>query len=256
MDNHDKILTYLKENGPSHPVQVGKSIESDIFTSSAILQEMIDSKRIMRTQKKVGGSPLYYLEEQEAKARRMVEDSLSIVEKKVLGNIKKHGFVFQEELDAQSRFVMQELRDLVVALKARIGNGERIIWKYYSVDNSTIERAILSMKPTPPKEEEPTRQEKPEGIEEVIEKLGATIIKRERVKAGEVNYVIETSVPRQRYFLKHKKKKTISDSDLSLTYTEAMAMKMPAILVTSGKMTRKAMEKKKEFGDLFSVLKI
>ncbi len=270
MDNYQSVIDYLKQNGPSHPVQVGKAIEADIFMSSAILQEMINDKRIKKTSKKVGGSPLYYLSNQEETAKRMVEDSLNLVEKKVLRIIKESGFVFQDELDAQSRFVMQDLKDLIQALKAKIGGEERIIWKYYSVDNNKIERRILSTKPKQlPKKVEPEKIEpgkvdygvdsskKYNSAEEVIDKLGAKIIKKEKIKIGEVNYVIEmSSLPNQKYFLKYKKKKRLSDSDLSLVYTEGMAKKMPIMLVTDGSITKKGLEKKKEFGDLFSVLKI
>ena len=261
MDNYEKVEEYLRKNGPSHPVQVGKAIEADIFTSSAILQEMIADKRIERTIKKIGGSPLYFVPEHRQRARERVEESLGIVERKILEEIKQKGFVFQDELGAQARFILQELKDLLIPLKANIGGEERIIWKYYKVDNSSVERAILSGKFKKQEEEkgrEEIRERKgAEGVERLLEKINARLLEKKVIKKNEINCIIERGDEiKQKYFLKIKNKKKISDSDISLAYMEGMNKKMPIIFATTGTLSKKAIEKKKEFGSLFFVMEM
>ena len=61
-------------------------------------------------------------------------------------------------------------------------------------------------------------------------------------KSREFNFVIVVSsqLGNLKYFVKAKNKKSVSDSDLSLAYTEGQNKKLPVLFLTSGKLTKKA----------------
>ena len=59
----DRILQYLRINGPSLPVQISREIKMDSIFASAFLSELLSQNKLKITKMKVGGSPLYYIEE-------------------------------------------------------------------------------------------------------------------------------------------------------------------------------------------------
>jgi hypothetical protein len=83
------------------------------------------------------------------------------------------------------------------------------------------------------------------------------IVKRDVKRKGkEIEYFVSSRDPiEQKYFVKCKDKKRVSESDISLTYTEAMQKKMPAIFITSGKISKKILGTvEKKFGGLVKIV--
>ena len=60
----EKIISFLRKNGPCLPVHIAKEIEFSILFTSAFLSELASEKRIRISNIKIGNSPLYYLPEQ------------------------------------------------------------------------------------------------------------------------------------------------------------------------------------------------
>jgi len=254
MERKQAIIEFLKENGPSHPIQVNKVLGLDSFTASAILKEMLEEGLIKRSVKRVGGSPLYYLEGQEERMREMVLKSLNPVERKVVEEVRDKGFLFQEELPPQARYVINELRDVLIPLRARLGGEEKVLWKFYKVSNEEVERRLKRREAK--EKEEVKKVEKEVDVEERLSELGE-IVGKEMVKRGEVRYLLVTRGPlRQRYIVIHKKKSKISDVDLNNAYAESVRLKTPVILVSKGKLTKKARALLKEVKNLVHFLEL
>ena len=72
IDFKPKVIEYVQKNGPSLPVQVSKVIGREIYVSSAVLSELISSRKMLITAAKVGSSPLYYLPGQEHKLQTLL----------------------------------------------------------------------------------------------------------------------------------------------------------------------------------------
>lgn len=288
-----KIIDFLRRNGPSHPVQIGKILGKDGLMTSAILSEVIKDGSVKKTERNVGNTPLYFVSGQEEATRTMVMNDLGLVEKKVVEKIKSSSFIFHSDLSTQDKFVLPGLKDFIVPLKVKLGENEAIIWKFHDISNDRILPAITDrlkkFEKAPVKREDP-KTEVPEKIDDSIferkteekketmdivpsEKLGAFQDKVEmwfsrndieivssdiKRKGKEMEYVIAFKSPiSQKYFVKCKDKKRISESDLSLTYTEAMQKKMPAIFLTSGKVSKKTMGTiQKKFGGLIKIVEI
>ncbi|MFH1276012.1 MAG: hypothetical protein ABIH82_02785, partial [Candidatus Woesearchaeota archaeon] len=61
----DKILDFIKVNGPTLPTKVAKNINQQILFASAHLSDLVSRGKVKISKLKVGGSPLYYLPGQE-----------------------------------------------------------------------------------------------------------------------------------------------------------------------------------------------
>ncbi|MBW3013420.1 hypothetical protein KY340_04425, partial [Candidatus Woesearchaeota archaeon] len=69
----EKILSLVKLKGPVLPREISKDLGLDSLFAAAHLSELVDQKKMRLSNAKIGGSPIYYLEGQEAKLIRLVE---------------------------------------------------------------------------------------------------------------------------------------------------------------------------------------
>ena len=103
-------------------------------------------------------------------------------------------------------------------------------------------------KPIPKK---PIKKTKPEQKSEFLEitkkyflKNKIEIIEHTPVKKSEHEFIISipSAVGNLTYFCKAKDKKSINDGDISSAYIQSQSKKLPAIILTTGKLTKKAKE--------------
>jgi hypothetical protein len=85
----EKILSFLRTNGPSLPVQISREIKMDSIFASAFLSELLSQNKLKITSMKVGGSPLYYLEESRNKLEKPAEEHLKSKEKEAFLLLKE-----------------------------------------------------------------------------------------------------------------------------------------------------------------------
>ena len=93
-------------------------------------------------------------------------------------------------------------------------------------------------------------------VTEYLQKIGAEIISEE-VGRTESNYIIllNTSIGPQKFLVKSKSKKSISEGDVSKLYVEATSAKLPAILITQSTPSKKVMDYiSKNFGGLIRIM--
>lgn len=284
-DNQRRIIQFLSASGPSHPIQIGKVIEKDSFMTSAILSDMLGKSGVKKTRKNVGNSPIYYLDGQEEKALAIVENSLNLIEKKVLKSFIERKIVANDDLSVQERFVLKELQDFVVQLHVKSGNREMTVWKVVGVGNDLVEeffnkrigvvekREPAAKAPAEEKPAEPQRPAEPTARESVftdaggfesavrrrLEEMGAEVLEKEAVRKGsEMNMVVRFQRPfEQRCFVKARKKKSLTTSDLSMAYAEGVERKMPVLLLSHVALSKKNADyARKKFGEMLRVVKL
>jgi hypothetical protein len=282
-----KVVEFLRINGPSHPVQIGKVLGKDTMMTSAILSEVVSSGRVKMTERKVGNYSLFFLQGQEEKVYEMLKNNLSFIEKKLIERFESRSFIPHSELTTQDKFILPGMRDLLLPLKVKYGDSEVIICKYYNVPNEQIMPSITEMMIKAAPKEVKVSEEKPtERKESIFEKRAPDRVlpKKEAPASGfqtrveswlsendieilktdvkrkdkEIEYTVKVKLPvEQEYFVKCKEKNRISESDISLAYTEAMQKKMPTIFLTSGKVSKKILAiVEKKFGGLVRVVGI
>ena len=112
-------------------------------------------------------------------------------------------------------------------------------------------RSEAVKKPTPDKEVKDRFYQR---IRTYCEERGITIISAKVIrKNSELNLTLQvpSAIGTLTYYAKAKSKKKASDADLAATLVEAQSLRLPALFLTPGKLTKKAQQKlNKEFKEL------
>ena len=175
----DKVLEIVKQKGPLLPVQISKDINQNVMISSAILGELVSSGNIKFSHTKIGGSPLYYVDGQEAKLQQLY-NQLHDTEKKIYDQLKQKKILRDKSLEPAFRVALRQIRDFAFPLEINVNNNIDIFWKWYLSSNEEIQPILKILiekqipKPIVKKETvlKPKEKEiKPiNGVEEKIEK--------------------------------------------------------------------------------------
>src|SRR3989344_7962979 len=115
MDVREKIIAFIKIRGPVLPVQVSKEIKLDILMSSAYLSELVSNKKLKISYLKIGGSPLYYAQGQEAKLQNFTSN-LHEKEKRIYELLSQKKILRDNELEPLSRATIRQIKDFAVPL--------------------------------------------------------------------------------------------------------------------------------------------
>src|SRR3989344_4516995 len=110
-DQRDEIIKFIGVNGPVLPVQIAKQLNTNILFASAMLAELVERKSLKLTHFSVGGSPLYYLESQEALMDKRLSATLSGKEKEAYNLIKEKQVLREVDLQPWERVAIKSLKD-------------------------------------------------------------------------------------------------------------------------------------------------
>ena len=130
---HGKIIEILDKKGPSLPITIAKQIGMSSLFISAYLSELTDEKRIKVSHLKVGGSPLYFLDNQEEQLEKFYK-YLHPREAEAFLLLKKKKILKDSEQEPAIRVALRSIRDFSIGFK----QGEEIYWRYFSTPESEI----------------------------------------------------------------------------------------------------------------------
>jgi len=139
-ETHDKIVQVLEEKGPSLPIQIAKEIGMSSLFISAFLSELTNEKRIKVSHLKVGGSPLYFLADQEEQLEKFYK-YLHPKESEAFILLRKNKILKDSDQEPAIRVALRSIRDFSVGFK----KDEEIYWRYILIPEQEIEQ-ILSPK--------------------------------------------------------------------------------------------------------------
>jgi len=179
IDFKPKVLEFVQRNGPSLPVQISKIIERESYISSAVLSELANSKKILISHAKFGGSPLYYVPGQEYKLQSMLYPHLKDKEKEAFDLLKKNLVLKDSNLEPAIRVAIRYLRDFAVQIDVNDNNKTQIFWKWYILPDEEAKSKIIKLMGR--KEEVKPIIEQKE-IKEIIEEKHEEIKPKEEVK--------------------------------------------------------------------------
>ena len=148
-----KILSIIKEKGPSLPVHISQRIEQSILFTSAFLSELVSEKELKMTNMRVGSSPIYYIPGQIAQIERYSQHLKSrekdafmrLKEKKILKDSTEHPAI---------RVALRHIRDFAIPFKKH----NEIYWRFFTVPEQESKEKI------PEQPQKPVEPEKPLGI--------------------------------------------------------------------------------------------
>lgn len=142
----ERIITVLKQRGPSLPIHISKEISSTILFSSAFLSELVSENRIKVSAMRVGSSPIYYLIGQENMLEKFA-DYLKSKEKDAFFLLKEKRFLMDSEQNPAIRVAIREIKDFAIPFK----RNEDVIWRYFLTPESEfiskeVEPVVIEIK--------------------------------------------------------------------------------------------------------------
>ena len=124
------IIELLKSKGPSLPSVISREVGMSLLFTSALLSEMINDKSIKFTSLKIGGSPLYYLEGQEALLDNFTKH-LQFKEKEVFEKLKEFQVLDEELLEPAHRVAIKSIKDFAMPLKLSAEGKDKTFLRYH-----------------------------------------------------------------------------------------------------------------------------
>lgn len=272
----EKVFEYIDTHGPLLPSTVAKEFRVTNIFVSALMSELASNKRIKISKAKIGGSPLYYVKHQETKLVDMLRNSIGQKPKEALDILKEKKVLRDRDCLPFERVALRELKDFAISVKLTINDVEEVFWKWYLLPDEEAKDMIgkiLEQIYAPKKEEikenvevkehkEPKKKKK--FLQEVLvekipkvdtdfEKIVNEYLKKKEIKIlekisvnkkKEFNLIVQISsnVGELSYFVKARSKKSLSEGDLLLAFTEGQNLKLPTLYLSNGDVTKKAKE--------------
>lgn len=268
-EKKNKIISFLKINGPSLPVRIAKAIEMDPVFASAISSELLGTKQVKTSHMKIGSSPLYLLPGQEQRLEEHTEN-LKSVEKEAYLKLKENKIITDEDEEPAIRVALRNIKDFATPFNIE----ERIMWKYTFTPEEEIQKLLSPSQKEEPKEvpkawevkkegikqakEESkkvetifTPKEKPirkkhgtktflEQVEEFLEKSNTKITSIEEVDKKKVIAKIESEEGTALLFAFNRIR--ITEQELMKCYKQAKVANLPYHLIILGDLTKKMNE--------------
>ena len=241
-EKKNKIISFLKINGPSLPVRIAKTIEMDPVFASAILSELLGTKQIKISHMKIGASPLYLLPGQEQKLEDHTEN-LKSIEKEAYLKLKENKILTDENEEPSIRVAIRNIKDFAIPFESQ----GKTMWKYAfgtkeKIPNTNESTEQRTKKPQPTKsqprienicnKEEP----KPKFLNEVklfLQKKGIEFLEEIQSEKKEIvaKVNIKSTLGNINFLLIAKNKLTISKEEINASIQRAQYNKMPCLLI-------------------------
>ncbi len=151
----EKILSTLRQRGPSLPVHIAGATGLSILFSSAFLSELFSEKKIKISHMKVGSSPIYFLPGQE----HLLENFSQYIkgkEKEAFILLKEKKFLKDSEQDPAIRVALRSIKDFAILFK----KNEEIFWRYFTILENEFKPQIKHLEKTPQIEDKKKSEEK------------------------------------------------------------------------------------------------
>jgi hypothetical protein len=279
----ERIISIVQHKGPSLPVQIASTINVAPMFSSVFLSELYGDKKILMSNMKVGSSPLFYLPGQEAQLENFIEH-LNQREKDAFFLLKKEIILEDSKQSPVIRVALRAIPDFAIPLKREMDNEHKQFWRFYAIsEQDALEKFApqTKLKNIPKAEEKivvevteikPEKENKEE-IEQKIELPAPdTLAKLKEFLSAKNLEIMESLMEKkkeaihkvrgdsllgkQSYYLVFKDKKKITETDLAHIMQKAQTEKMPAILISSGVLDKKALEYLKSWRELLKFEKL
>lgn len=147
-ETHNKIISILRIRGPSLPIQIAKELKMSSLFVSAFLSELYDEKRIRISQLKVGGSPLYFLEGQEARLENYYK-FMHPKESETFLLLKDNRVLRDSEQEPAIRVALRSIKDFAIGFKF----DNEIYWRYFLFSELEAVNLVKSFMPIEVKKE-------------------------------------------------------------------------------------------------------
>lgn len=271
----EKVLGVVKQ-GPTIPQKIVKIVGGDTMLIGAILSTMISTGEVKYSSLKIGGSPIYYVQEHEPKLEEFL-NNLSEKDQKTARLLKEKKVLKDSEQDPLIRVSLKTIKDFAkpfeiekqlfyryflfpkeeaesmaegmltkTAPKIEVKIEPVEIAEKYIEQPKAVEKIITDEHDVRKKVEKPktVKHEKKsdffEAIKDHVHGLNLDIISKEKIKKSEYTLILKNHDSNEYIYCVAKDKKTINEGDLSTAFVFSHQKKMPCLFLMTGKFTKKA----------------
>lgn len=141
----NRIISFIRQNGPVIPIQVAKAFGKDTMFAGAMLSELIANRVLRVTSAKIGGSPVYYMPEQQSKLE-ILREHLGKAPKQAYDLLKEKKIIRDNECESWERVALRELKDFAFPIAVRHDDGnEEIFWRWHLLPEDDARKKITSI---------------------------------------------------------------------------------------------------------------
>jgi len=128
-----KIVNILKISGPSLPVHISKATGVSPLFAGAYLSELYGRGIVKISKLKVGNSPLYFLDGQDAQLERFIS-YLPEKEREACVLLMKQGLLNDKEQEPAIRVALRNIKDFAIPLN----RNNNLVWRYMTYKENQI----------------------------------------------------------------------------------------------------------------------
>ena len=264
LNEKEMVLDFVRRQGPVLPIQVAKIMNSNTMFAGAILSELIANKLVKISSAKIGGSPVYYVLGQEEKLS-ILYDHLPAKEKEAYNLLKENIVLIDEQQEPSIRFALSQIKDFSIPFFVNIKNNDLKFWRWHLIQEEQAIKMVNDFFKEPEKIQEQKQEIKIEeqkvltekikktskqvkskffeNIYEFLNKNKVSVIQEEIIRKGkEINLIakVSSSLGELTYLIKAVDKKNLSEKDVIYAHNNGNMKKMPVILISKGKLSKKA----------------
>ena len=140
LDNNS-VLEFVKKNGLVLPVQLAKEFKQSSILMGAMLSDLKSQNKLIISNTKIGGSPVYYVKENEAKLVDLYK-YLNEKDKRAFDLLKEKQILRDVALTPLERVCMRSIKDFAVPVQVRVNDKDEIFWAWYLLPEADIGNLI------------------------------------------------------------------------------------------------------------------
>jgi len=141
MITSDDILKIVKMKGPVLPTHIARDAKLSLLFAGAYLAELVSNKKALVSNVKIGSSPVYYVQGQEAKIEYYMK-YLEQPEQVAVEKLKLNQVLDDNLLDPVTRVALRNSPDFAVPVKVNTSASIELYWKWYLLPNDAAEQII------------------------------------------------------------------------------------------------------------------
>lgn len=143
-ENKEKIISTIREKGPSFPARIAREVNLSPLFISAILSELVSEKTLKISNMKVGSSPIYHLPDQKDKLSEF-SNYLNNKEKEAFNLLKQEELIKDDDQEPAIRVALRSIKDFAVPINVRLNDEIKLFWKYFKLTDDEARNKIRSV---------------------------------------------------------------------------------------------------------------
>jgi len=133
----EKVLEIVRK-GPTIPGKISKELSSDTMLIGAILSTLITQGAVRVSTLKIGGTPVYYVPDQESRLEEYMR-YLNDKDQKTVLLLKEQKVLLDSSQDPLTRVSLRTVKDFAKTIEVIHGNDKELFWRYFLTSKEEAE---------------------------------------------------------------------------------------------------------------------